>query len=304
MLDKTVGLIAAPPTPMHADGDLRLELIDRQAELLARNGVVGAFVCGTTGEGPSLTVQERLDVAERWAAAAPDGFRVIVHVGHTSLRVSRELAAQAQRIGAWGIGAMPPIFFKPTDVDDLAASTARIAAAAPGLPFYYYHIPALTGVRFAMREFLSAAAAVTPNIAGVKFTHEDLMDYAACLALAGGRFDCLFGRDEILLSALVLGARGAIGSTYNFAAPLYYRIIEAFGAGDLATARELQARSMAMIQAVYRQGHGVAGFKHVMAMIGLDVGAVRPPLRPLSDEKLRALRADLERIGLFDFCCT
>jgi N-acetylneuraminate lyase len=303
-VDKTHGLIAAPHTPMDAGGEVRLELIEAQADLLARNGVAGAFVCGTTGEGLSLTMAERRAVAERWVRAAAEGFRVIVHVGHTALPAARELAAHAQKIGAFAIGTLPPIFFKPPGVAELVVFSSRVAAAAPELPFYYYHIPAMTGVVLPMQDYLAAASEAIPNAAGVKFTHEDLADYAACLALGGGRLDCLFGRDEVLLSALALGAEGAIGSTYNFAAPLYLRLIEAFRAGDLATARRLQATSMAIIRAVQRQGPGVVGFKHVMAMIGLDVGPVRPPLRPLGDEQVRALRAELEEIGFFEVCST
>ena len=155
-----------------------------------------------------------------------------------------------------------------------------------------------------MAEFLRAAAGRIPNLAGVKYSFEDLMGYSACLALDDGRFDCLFGKDEILLSALVLGAEGAIGSTYSFAAPLYGRIFDAFRAGDLATARRLQGQSMAMVRAALRYGFVIVPFKHMMQMIGLDVGPVRPPLRPLTAEQLSALRAELEAIGFFEFCST
>ena len=300
---KTRGLIAAPHTPMDADGEVRLDRIDEQVELLARNGVVGAFVCGTTGESMSLTVQERLDVAGRWARAAPEGFRVIVHVGHTALPAVRAMAAHAREVGAWGVGAMPSIFFKPPGLAEAVDFAALAAAAAGELPFYYYHLPSMTGVNLPMRDFLETAAQRIGNLAGVKFTYENLMDYTSCLRLGGGRFDCLFGRDEILLSALSLGATGAIGSTYNFAAPLYRRIIEAFDAGDLQAAQALQDQAMAMIRAGHRWGPGVAGFKEIMRMIGLDLGGVRPPLRPLTAEQSRGLRAELEQIGFFDFCC-
>ena len=302
MFEKTRGLIAAPHTPMDANGDVCLEKVEQQAELLARNGVAGVFVNGTTGEGMSLTVQERLDLVERWTRVAPEQLRVIVHVGHTALRASRAMAAHAQKLGAWGVGTMPPIFFRVRNVEELVGYCARIAAAAPELPFYYYHIPAMTGVTLPMADYLALAGERIPNAFGVKFTFEDLMDYATCLHLDGGRFDCLFGRDEILLSALSLGAEGAIGSTYNFAAPLYLKLIEAFAAGDLATARALQGQSMAIIQAVLRHGGGVAGFKAVMGMIGLDLGPVRPPLTPLRDAAAAALRAELDEIGFFDFC--
>ena len=300
--EKTEGFIAACHTPMDSAGDVRLDPIEAQAEFLARNGVAGVFVNGTTGEGVSLTVPERMAVVERWAAVAPEGFRVIVHVGHLCLRDSRALAAHAQKVGAWGIGSMPPVFFRPRTVEELVDCCAEVASAAPGLPFYYYHIPAMTGVRFRMAGFLARAGERIPNARGLKFTDEDLMDYAECLAVDGGRFDCLFGRDEILLSALALGARGAIGSTFNFAAPLYRGIVEAFDAGDLGTARRLQARSVAMIRAVLRHGAGVAGFKAVMAMVGLDLGPPRLPVCPLTEEQQAALRRELEEIGFFEWC--
>jgi len=300
--EKTRGLVAAPPTAMHADGAVDLDPIEAQCEMLVRDGVVGAFVCGTTGEGPSLTVGERIAVAERWARVAPDGFRVIVHVGHTCLPDSQALAARAAADGAWGVGAMAPLFFRPASLEDLVDCAARIASAAPGLPFYYYHIPAMTNVDFPMAEFLRAAAGRIPNLAGVKYSSVDLMGYAACLDVDGGRFDCLFGKDEILLSALVLGAEGAIGSTYSFAAPLYGRILDAFRAGDLPTARRLQKRSMAVVRVALRYGFVIVPFKHMMRMVGLDVGPVRPPLRPLPAEQVSALRSELEAVGFFEFC--
>jgi N-acetylneuraminate lyase len=303
MRERIEGLIAAPHTPMDPAGDVCLETIDRQAELLGRNGVIGAFVCGTTGEGLSLTIDERRAVVERWVAAAPEGFRVIVHVGHICLRDSRGLAAHAADVGASGIGAMGHCFFRPRNIGELVDSCATVAEAAPGLPFYYYHIPSMTGVSFPMVEFLQRASERIPSLAGVKYTHEDLMDYGRCLHVDGGRFDVLFGRDEILLSALALGARGAIGSTYNFAAPLYHRIIEAFGSGDLAAARADQFKAMQIVQAIFRDRPGLAASKAVMKMIGLDCGPVRPPLLSLTDRQQAELRDELERIGLFDFCC-
>ena len=300
--EKTRGLIAAPFTPMKPDGEVDLDRIGALAEFLARNGVLGVFVCGTTGEGLSLTVQERMDVVRRWVDVAGEILRVIVHVGHTALRDAQAMASHAAEVGAWGVGTIPSIFYRPGSVDDLVDFAARIAPAARDLPFYYYHIPALTGVNFPMVEFLQAGAERIPNLAGVKYTCEDLMGYLLCRELDGGRFDCLFGRDEMLLSALAMGAEGAIGSTYGLAAPLYLRLIDAFRAGDLATARELQVKSAAMIEAIRRQGFGVVGFKQVMQMIGMDMGPVRPPLRPMPAEHCDALRAELQQIGFFEFC--
>ncbi|MFQ5809305.1 MAG: dihydrodipicolinate synthase family protein [Armatimonadota bacterium] len=295
------GLVPAPHTPMHADGSVNLDTIEKQAELLVANGVAGVFVCGTTGEGMSLTVQERLDIAARWQAVAGEQLRVIVHVGHLCLPDSQTLAAHAQKIGAFGIGTIAPCFFRPETVEELVEYCAEVASAAPELPAYYYHIPSLSGASFAMMDFLKIAAERIPSLGGIKYTWEDLMDFGRCVRFDGGRFNILFGRDEILLSALSLGAKGAVGSTYNYAAPLYHGIIEAYEAGDLASAQAGQARAMDMVDVLHRF-RGLACGKAVMSMIGVDCGGVRSPLRNLSSEEYATIRSELEGIGFFEYC--
>lgn len=294
------GLIAAPHTPLRPDGSVALDVILPQARLLAHNGVSGAFICGTTGEGASLTSEERRHVAEAWLAARPAALSVIVHVGHLSLGEACAFARHAQDIGADAIATIAPSFFKPATMVELVAWCAQVAAAAPQLPFYYYHMPGMTGVALPAADFLSVASTQIPNLAGVKFTHENLMDFGRSTGHSGGKYNVLFGRDEILLPGLSLGARGAVGSTYNFAAPLYLRIIEAFDRGDLATARGDQARAMEFIGVLDRHG-GLAAGKCVMKLIGLDCGPVRLPLRALTDRDEASLREGLANIGFFDY---
>lgn len=294
------GLIAAPHTPFRADGSVALDLIAQQARLLTQNGVRGAFICGTTGEGPSLTSEERRQIAEAWVAARPANLAVIVHVGHLSLGEARALAAHAQAIGADATAAVAPSFFKPASQTELVAWCAQLAAAAPKLPFYYYTIPSFTGVSLSAADFLAAAEAQIPNLAGIKFTFENLMDFQRATAHAAGKFNVLFGRDEILLAGLGLGAKGAVGSTYNFAAPLYNRIIEAFNRGDLASARADQMRAVDFISVLDRHG-GLAAGKSVMKFLGVDCGPVRLPLRALTAAEESSLRAALEKIGFFGY---
>src|SRR5260221_2688224 len=200
------GLIAATFTPMNAQSALELSVVDRQAGLLVESGVRGVFVGGTTGGCRWLTVNERLKLAERWKDVAGKDLAVLVHVGHACLAEARALAAHAQETGAQAIGMCGPFYLRPACVEDLVDWCASVASAAPAVPFYYYHIPSVTHVGFPMAEFLKAAAGRIPTLAGVKFTHEDLLDFGTCLDLEGGRYDMLFGRDEIRLSALALGA--------------------------------------------------------------------------------------------------
>lgn len=296
MNSKLTGLITAPFTAMNADCTLNLPMIEHQARALAENGISGAFICGTTGEGLSLTTEERVQVAEKWKSAAPRSLQIIVHVGHQSVSESKELAAHAEKIGVAAFATIAPTFFRVTNLDQLVGYCEQIAEAAPNLAFYYYHIPAMTDADFFMHDFLNLASQRIPNLAGIKFTHENLMDYARCLNFEEGRFNILFGRDEILLAALAMGATGAVGSTYNYMASIYHRMIEAFNNGDLENARRLQLTAIQIIAVMSRRG-GLSAGKAMMKMVGLDCGPVRAPLQNLSPESLESLREELKRVG-------
>ncbi len=298
---KLTGLIAAPYVALNADASLNLNAVESQVHSLVASGVSGAFICGTTGEGVSLTTAERMAVATRWCEIAGPELRVIVNVGHTALGECQALAAHAQKIGAFGVSNFAPFFFKPGNTNDLVDFCAGVASAAPALPYYYYQIPSMTGVSLPTADFLRAAQNKIPNLAGVKFTFENLMDFAESTRLEDGRFDIVFGRDEMLVAGLAVGARGAIGSTYNFAAPVYNRILKAFSEGDLLAAQAEQARANAMISVFIRFG-GLSAGKSIMRLIGLDCGPVRLPLRSLSEAKENELCTELEKIGFFDFC--
>jgi len=297
------GLIAAAFTPFHRDGSVNLDCIPRLGEFFVQEGISGVFVCGTTGEGVLLSAKERMAIAEKWVASAPRDFKVIVHVGHLGLEVSEALAKHAQEIGAWGTSAMAPSFFKPETIEDLVLYCAELAEAAPRLPFYYYHIPEMTGVCFPMFDFLQAARDRIPNLAGLKYTGTDLMDFELCRMVDGGNFDILFGRDELLICALALGAEGAIGSTYNFAAPLFKGLIEAFRSCNLPEARRLQRLAIQLVCVLRGCGASFnAAAKAVMKMRGVDCGPVRMPLRDLTPQQYASLEGKLEEIGFFEIC--
>jgi N-acetylneuraminate lyase len=297
------GLIAAPFTAMKADGSINLGIIEKQASFYIANGVSGVFVCGTTGEGLSLTLGERIQIADTWCKASPKELKVIVHVGDNCIDSCRTMAAAAQKSNAAAIGAIAPNFFRPGSVDLLVEYCRQIASAAPELPFYYYHIPSMTGVNFSMRNFLEKASGKIKNLAGIKFTYEDLMDFHLCQKFEDGKFDMLFGRDEILLCGLALGAKGAIGSTYNFASPLYIQLMDEFNAGNLERARVLQEKSMEMIKLIATaECPFLSASKAIMKNLGIDLGPVRLPLADITSQQFDLLMSRLDKIGFFDFC--
>jgi N-acetylneuraminate lyase len=297
------GLIAAPFTPMHANGDLHLELIPDYHALLLDNGIKGAFICGSTGEGVSLTMQEKMQVAEAWATCnrGQSDFTVMQLVGGTCLADCKELAIHAASVGINAISFLPPYYFKPANVQVLADCCAEVAAAAPDLPFYFYHIPVLTGVRFPMLELLKAVDGKIPNFSGIKYTEEDLMDYLSCLHYAGGKYDILWGRDETFLSALATGAKGAVGSTYNYAAPLYHRLMDAYATGNLKAAAHIQQQSIDMIALLGKYG-GIATGKAFMKLIGMDCGSFRLPVKNMDNQSFEQFKADAQQVGFHTFC--
>ena len=297
---KLGGIVAAPYTAFDADGALNLAAVQRQAEALVHAGVVGAFVCGTTGEGMSLTTAERMDVARRWTEVAGGRLKIVVHVGHNSQRDAVALAAHARQVDAAAVAALPPFFYKPANVEQVVEFMRPVAAAAGDLPFYYYHIPSMTGVALSMVELLRIAADRIPTLRGIKFTHGDLMEFQCCRAAAGGGFEIAWGFDEMLLGALAVGAEAAVGSTYNYAAPLYQKMIRSFHAGDHDTARACSQTAGEMVAVLLEHGVLRAG-KAAMRMIGADCGPPRPPVPPLGPQSLAAVRAAFERLGVLDW---
>jgi N-acetylneuraminate lyase len=277
---------------MDRDGRLNLAVVERQAALFRESGLKCVFVAGTTGEFASMTVVERQALAERWMEVAGDSMRIAVHIGHNCQADAISLAAHAREIGVAAVAAMAPSFFKPATVHDLIEFLTPVAAEADPLPFYYYHIPSMTGVRLPVAELLHEARFRIPNLRGLKFSHDDLVDLQGCIAADGGAFDVLFGFDEALVAGLCLGACGAVGSTYNFAGPHYLRLIRAFEAGDLATARKAQLQATQLVKTLASYGFSAAS-KAVMTLIGVDCGPVRSPLRNLSSAESAALEEEL-----------
>lgn len=294
------GLIAATCTPLDEKGEVKISAIAPMVDYLLGRGVSGLYVCGSTGEGMSLSSDERIEVTKEFVETAAGRAPVIVQVGHNSLAEARRLAFAAQSAGASAISATCPSYFKIAGVQSLVDCMQEIASAAPALPFYYYHIPALTGSTIGMPQFLEVARQQIGNLTGLKYTDTKLHEFQECLDLDRKRFDVVWGCDEMLLGALATGTQAAIGSTYNIMAPIYLRLIDAVERADFETARHLQACSVSVIR-VLNEYPFHSAMKAVLGMLGLGVGGCRLPLGNLPEAELATLRSKLEEIGFFDW---
>ena len=290
-------LIPATFTPFNKDLSLNTDLVKDLAFYYQETGTAAVFVGGTTGEFASLSQKEKEQLVTAWADALPATISLWVHVGGNCQVDACRLASLARASGARAISALAPFYFKPASAEDLVSFLQPIAAAAGDLPFYFYHIPGMTGSTFRIDQVIPLLQKHIPTFKGVKYSSGDLVGMQAGIAIARGNLDFLFGSDEALLGALTLGAHGAIGSTYNYASPLYNQVLRAMDAGDLLSARLLQAQAVALVDALIPFQVQRAG-KAIMTLMGLPCGPCRPPFAPFSPEEYNHL---YDLLKPFDF---
>lgn len=296
------GLIAAPFTPMDEKGEVLYDQVSVYYDFLEKNKIVGAFINGSTGEGVSLSQKEKMNLVEAWTAKSKvkKSVKVITLVGGTSYKECIENAQHAAECGVDAIALLAPYYFKPAGAKQLAEFVALVAASVPQTPVYFYHIPVLSGCYVSMYDFLHEADSMIPNLAGIKYTHEDFMDFLSCINFKNGKYEMMWGRDENMLSALVLGYRSGVGSTFNYAAPLYCQLIEAFDKGDLATARNLQQMSIDMIRLLGKYG-GIATGKAYMKYVGMACGEFRLPVKNTWVENYEKFTGDVCSLNMQEF---
>jgi N-acetylneuraminate lyase len=293
------GLIAATYTPFREDGSVNLDLIPAMTDYMIESGVSGFYVCGSTGEGESMSVEERKQVAAAFVSATKGRIPVVVQVGHNSIESACELAKHATEIGADAISTLPPTYFKPANVDLLVDFIARVSSCAPELPYYYYHIPRMSGVSPDLLEFMEKASDRVPRFHGIKFSDFFLADLTACLEFEDGRFDILFGSDEMILGGLATGAKGAVGSSFGFAAPLLLKIMAAYEDGKMEEAQTWMAKEARLVRMLDTEpGPYNSCVKQVVwPLLGFEVGPCRVPQAILSEDGVAQARARLEESG-------
>ncbi|MEM7603658.1 MAG: dihydrodipicolinate synthase family protein [Verrucomicrobiota bacterium] len=294
------GLISATYTPFQlVSGELNLALIEPMTDFMLSRGTDGLYVCGSTGEGESLSLRERKEVAEAFVSAANRRVPVVIQVGHNSLASAKELAVHAREIGADAISSLPPSYFKPNTPEALIACIAELANAVPELPYYYYHIPTMSGVRVDLLELLSLASKRIPSFRGVKFSDPDLSEMMACQAFDGGRYDIPFGSDQMLLGALACGATAAVGSSYGFAGPQWQRIIATHEAGHGEEALRNMQRAAHLVRLISTApGPFHACVKQVIwPLHGFEPGPLRLPQATLTSAEIATVQKWLIETG-------
>ena len=292
------GLIAAVFSPFDNEGRVDLSPIPKLVEHLINNGINGLYAMGSTGEGLSMTVDQRMEVTDAYISAVNGRIPVIVNVSHTSYDATGELTRHAVGAGADAVSATLPAYYTVSSIDQLVRAVRKIAEFQNEVPFIYYHIPGKTGLNFRMHTFLERIGDTLPQLGGIKYTSGAIDDFMMCQQIYGDRYKMFFGVDELFLPALAMGADSFVGSTYNFMAPTYHGITEKYAKGDQHGAKAEYFKAVRIIDALLGYD-GLASQKAIMKMSGHDFGPPRSPLQPLSRNEYDTFYKNLKNIGLF-----
>lgn len=276
-------IFAATLTPFTDSGGVSVEGIAPLTDYILSKGVDGLYIGGSSGEGMLQSLEERALVLRETSAYAKDKCTLIAHVGATSTREATALAKVAGQEGYTAVSAVPPYYYRHA-FQDIKDYYHAIADAA-GLPLIIYNIPVLSGTNISTEQLLELME--DDRIAGVKYTASDMFQFAQLRTYAPTK-SMYFGTDEMFLGAAAIGSDGGIGSTYNVIGDVYVGIRDAVEAGDIETARKLQAKSNSFVAVLLETGV-LPGLKHALNRLGVPVGPCRRPFSPSSPESLAKL---------------
>jgi 4-hydroxy-tetrahydrodipicolinate synthase len=289
-------VLTAMATPFHEDGGLDLDGAAALARWLVAQGNDGLVVAGTTGEAPTLSDDETVELwrAVRAAVDVP----LLAGTGSNDTRHTVGLSQRAAETGVDGLLVVSPYYNRPPQAG--IEAHFRAVAAATDLPIVMYDVPVRTGRAMTVETIVRLATEV-PTVVGLKDARGNPGEAAAIVAGAPDDFDLLSGDDALTLPLLAVGAVGVIGVATHWTAGLHAEMIAGHDKGDLAAAREINARLVPSfsVETGPTWVHSTA-VKVALAALGQPAGPLRLPLPPPSDGARAAVAHVLQELGLVD----
>lgn len=290
------GCITPLVTPFSPSGAaVDIDALQSHVSWLCDRGVHALMPCGTTGEGPLLTAQERTAVLRGVREVTRGRTPVIAHVGTITTHDTIQLAEAAAAAGADALSVVSPYYFRIPD-HALVAHFCAVANAVPELPVYLYNLPQCVGNSITPR-IVQDAVARAPNVVGLKDSAGDLNLLRDFIGLPIPGFQIACGSDTLVLQALHLGASAAVSGNSNAFPEVVVELFRCFWAGDMVGAAQQQAH-LDVVRNALRNGQSIALIKRAVEMRGLYCGAVRPPLPEVTPEEVTPALAALSAAGL------
>ncbi|MGN0531568.1 MAG: dihydrodipicolinate synthase family protein [Eubacterium sp.] len=293
-LDRFKGIFVALNSIYDINDNINIPVIKELVRIYKSKGVKGVYICGSTGEGFLLSVEERKQICKAVKEAAGDDFTVISHVGCASTKESIELAKHAESVGIDAISAVPSVYYRLP-----AASVEKHwngIIDATELPFIIYNIPQLTG--FELPYDLFGRMAGNPKVIGIKNSEEPIYGMERFRTIAGDDFIIFNGSDEQFLAGRLMGANAGIGGTYGTMPELFVELDNLINANKIDKARELQYKVNDIIFDLLSCNSLYGAAKQVMSIrFGVDCGEPRSPFLSVErDNKVISIAKKIDNV--------
>ena len=280
------GVCTALVTPF-LQNEVNYPMLERLLQFQMDAGIRNIVICGTTGESPTLSDTEKLELFRRSKAFVGENCRIIAGTGSNCTEHAVALSRAAEQTGVDGLLLVSPYYNKTTP-QGLYAHFSAIAAAVH-IPCILYNVPSRTGVDIPVEVYQRLSR--IPNIVGVKEACGDIVKIAKIKAVCPG-FSVWAGNDDQIVPVMSLGGAGVISVLSNVAPEKTKAMADAALDGDFDTASALQIELLPLIQALFSQVNPIP-VKAAMREIGFDCGNCRLPLTVLSSGMLEQLKAVL-----------
>lgn len=288
-------LLTAMVTPFKPDGALDAPQAARLAKHLVEIGNEGVVVAGTTGESPTLSDEEKLDLFRAVVGEIGGRGTVVAGTGTNDTRHSVELTREAEKLGVDAIMAVVPYYNRPPQAG--LYEHFRAIAESTSLPVMLYDVPSRTAS--ALEPETVARLAAIDNIVALKEASGDMQKVSVLRRSVPREFALYAGDDVLTLPMLALGGTGVVSVAGHLVGRRLRTMIDAFTKGEVKTAAAIHGELLPVFQGMFLTTNPIP-VKAAVGMLGLQVGPVRPPLSPLSQEEMHALRSVLEESGLLN----
>ncbi len=281
-------------TPMKENLEVNYEKLEELVDSQIKGGTDAIIITGTTGESSTMTEEEHLDVIRACVQYTNHRIPVIAGTGSNCTKTAVYLSQEAEKAGAEGLLLVTPYYNKATQ-PGLIAHYTQIADAVK-LPVIMYNVPARTGCNL-LPETAAYLYQHVENITGLKEATGNITQASKTMDLTDGKIDMYSGEDAVILPLLAIGAAGVISVWSNVAPADVHNLCQSFFDGDLETARRLQRKGLALIDALFSEVSPIP-VKKAMNLMGMEVGPLRAPLCEMTEAGTTKLAEVMKAYGL------
>ncbi|MDY6985379.1 MAG: 4-hydroxy-tetrahydrodipicolinate synthase [Candidatus Thermoplasmatota archaeon] len=287
------GVYTALVTPFKEDGSLDFEALRAIVEMQNEAGVDGIIPCATTGESPTLTGKERIQVIKTVIEHSKSA-KVIAGAGTNSTEKSTELVREAGALGVDGVLSVCPYYNKPTQ-RGLYEHFTDIASV--GLPIIMYNVPGRTGCNMSAETAIRLSS--VPNIAGIKEASGDFQQIMKILEGSPKSFSVLSGDDAYAYPMMCLGGKGVVSVASNLVPKEMVKMVHAALEGRFEDAKRIHYRLLPLFRGLFIETNPIP-VKEAMNMCGIRVGGFRLPLCTMEEKNRKSLREILVSLNLME----